>query len=106
MKTACPIKLKTIDDSAQSVIESSKAEVDGHLTLYSSQFDEKIDGVQKQLGEIVEAASKDIRSTEPLRGIKTIDETRHDQQPGLGRAYQPLANPVAGHERPLQARQL
>ncbi|MDP3510389.1 MAG: hypothetical protein Q8T09_20635 [Candidatus Melainabacteria bacterium] len=68
-------RAKTIDDSAQSVIESSKAEVDGHLAMYSSQFDEKIDGVQKQLGEIVEAASKDIR-TLTVRGIKTIDETR------------------------------
>lgn len=68
-------KAKTIDDSAQSVIESSKAEVDSHLALYSSQFDEKIDGVQKELGEIVEAASKDIRAL-ALRGIKTIDETR------------------------------
>ncbi|CAN5429999.1 hypothetical protein BH11CYA1_BH11CYA1_19450 [soil metagenome] len=68
-------KAKTIDDSAQSVIEQSKAEVDSHLALYSSQFDEKIDGVQKQLGEIVEAACKDIKSL-TVRGIKTIDETR------------------------------
>mgnify|MGYP000069201285 CR=1 FL=1 len=68
-------KAKTIDDSAQSVIEASKAEVDGHLARYSSQFDEKIDDVQKQLGDIVETASRDI-TTLIERGAKSIDEAR------------------------------
>lgn len=68
-------KAKTIDDSAQSVIEAAKAEVDSHLARYSAQFDEKIEEVQKQLGDIVEGATGDIRSLAE-RGARSIDEAR------------------------------
>jgi F0F1-type ATP synthase membrane subunit b/b' len=68
-------KAKSIDQQAHKLIESSKAEVDKHLTDYSSKFDEKIIAVQRQLSDIVEQAVLDLK-TLAERGSTNIDEAK------------------------------
>lgn len=68
-------KAAVVDEEAAMVIETSKTEVDKHLTVYSDKFDEKISDVQNQLSEIVEKAITDLHKLSN-RGKETISEAK------------------------------
>lgn len=66
-------KARVVDESAQKIIESSKSDVENRLEAYGEQFEEKIEGVQEQLGQLFNAAIEDIK-TLAARGSERIDE--------------------------------
>lgn len=72
-------KARIIDESAQRIIESAKADVENKLDRYSDQFEDKIEQVQEQLNSLFSSAIDEIKSLagHGTRRIDECQETNH-----------------------------